>query len=302
MIYKIKILPNINIKNKNKILPNINIKNKNKMNNKDINYEEINSKLVIVCHCSKPVENDHKKLYYVLQYFKIHFKTNEAFVLKKSVIPLGKEVSYVNEIDKRCPETDKWANIADNSKTYVWGVSCPIYYTLLQNETDSSSSNKTLTDILLNAYRVLTHDGKVIFTCPVIRDKDVKGDTNSNAEITEQEYVNSVSIITANTQAFMKSDDDNNLSSKYILSIIKTKEHKFLIGKYHNNGETAVNGTMYIFDLCVIFTKIDVLNGGMSAKKRNNTQKNNKKHTKTKHKIIKHKKQKHKTQNKKTLK
>jgi len=250
-----------------------------------IKYKEIDTKLVIVCHCSKPVEKAHKQLYYVLKYTKFVLKPDEAYVDNKHIIPLGKEVSYVNEVDKRCPETDKWVNITDNSKTYVWGVYCPIYFTLLENASNSKSQgNIALTDILVNAYRVLTHDGKVIFTCPVTRNKYVKDVAETDEAFARREYDGTVSIITANTQAFMKSDDVNNLSSKYNVSIIKTNEFDFLIGQNNLNSHndkpppnTVPHRYMNIFDICVIFTKIVVLSGGMSAKKRNNTQKNKKK-------------------------
>ena len=259
-----------------------------------IKYDEINEQLVIVCHCSTPVKDEHKQLYYVLKYNKFDVNTNDALVENGDIIPLGNKVSYVNEDDIQCPKTDKWRVIADNSKTYVWGVHCPIFETLLKDATNREShGNKTLTDILLNAYRVLIHDGEVIFNCPIITNKCVQYNTETDVEFVKRVYSYSVLIISKNMKAFMKSDD--RISSKYRLSIQNTKKLVFLIGQYNS----PKIGYMTIFDLCVIFTKIDVLHGGMSAKKRNNTQKNKKKHKITKHKITKHKITKNKTQNNK---
>ena len=269
-----------------------------------IKYDEIDTKLVIVCHCSKPVNNSHKQLYYVLKYEKLSLQTDEAYVLNEDIIPLGNinKVSYVNEDDKLCPKTDNWVNIADNSKTYVWGVHCPIYWTLLEDASNSEHRcNIALTDILVNAYKVLENDGKVIFTCSVTR----KDDAETDEEFARKEYDDTVSIITANLETFMQLDNSlvNGLSSKYSVSIIKTNEFDFLIGQNNLNAhnykppppDTVLHRYMHIDDICVIFTKIVVLHGGMSAKKRNNTQNNKKKKQNNKTQKTKHKK--HKTQN-----
>ena len=118
-----------------------------------------------------------------------------------------------------------------------------------------------LKDILENAFRVLKHDGKVIFTSNIYKD-----------------------TMTEHIQEFINTDKD--LAGKYVVSIINTNDLIFLIGKFNFKDKLKIDNS------CVIFTKIDAK---LVAK--NNNKKGGlrvKKNTKTlKHKNINT--QKHKT-------
>ena len=109
----------------------------------------IDSELVVVCHCKK-----HAQLYYA---------KGETLLN-----PISDEVMYV-DVDPECPEAT-WDVIKTNSKSYVWGFSCPIYIGLLEPSTQVSY---TLINILKNSWRVLKNGGKVIFGLPDKVDYDI---------------------------------------------------------------------------------------------------------------------------------
>jgi len=100
--------------------------------------------IVIVCHCKK-----HSPVFHV-------YSTNSRSV--------GEGISYVDP--EVCPE-DTWDKIADNSKTYVWGINCPVgpiitnTYPLFME-----TSKQILNDILIHSWRVLKMGGKVVFPGP----------------------------------------------------------------------------------------------------------------------------------------
>ena len=121
--------------------------------------ERIESEIVIVCHCSEEYQdqftnNLHEQLYYI--------KDN------KLDGKVGKDVKYVDE-NKICKH-NKWSNIDDKSKMYIWGLYCPISYSHFKD----NWQNKVLTDILTNSLRKLKQNGKVFFPHFVYKE------TNSN--------------------------------------------------------------------------------------------------------------------------
>ena len=193
--------------------------------------EKIDKELVIVCHCSVPQGDNHKQLYYIKD--------------KDTIFTVGKSVPYVDPTE--C-ETDSWDRILHESKTYVWGVACPINMTITNGpfkneklEHEYSYSDKMLEDILINAFEVLKHDGKVIFTSKTYKD-----------------------TMTEHTQEFINTNIS--LVGKYVVSIINTEDLSFLIGQFHRDE-------IQIHNSCVIFTKIDAK---FVAKNNNNKKKNNK--------------------------
>jgi hypothetical protein len=107
------------------------------------------NELVVVCHCLQT----HGPLYYV--------NTNGDITNKA----LGKSVEYIDPI--ACPD-NKWSNIKSNSKRYVYGINCPIYY-LFSQDNKYPEINATpefleiLENILSESYRVLKVGGCVIF-------------------------------------------------------------------------------------------------------------------------------------------
>jgi len=120
---------------------------------------EIDNELVIVCHCSDT--EIHPQMQYI---------TDEDTPIKD----VAKKVPYV---DPECGES--WGSINDNSKTYIWGMHCPIMLdhifhdkTLKQKNNNESNNNNNylysnkgvLVDIINNAERVLKPNGMVIFT------------------------------------------------------------------------------------------------------------------------------------------
>ena len=191
--------------------------------------EKIDKELVIVCHCSVPQGDNHKQLYYIRD--------------KDTIINVGNSVPYV--YPSEC-ETDSWERILPESKTYVWGVRCPINTTITQgpfknekSEYEYSYCDNMLKDILINAFSVLKHDGKVIFTSNIYKD-----------------------TMTAHIQEFINTNIS--LVGKYVVSIINTKDLSFLIGKFNFKNELEIDKT------CVIFTKIDA----KLVAKNNNNKKN----------------------------
>jgi len=121
---------------------------------------EIDDELVIVCHCSDT---------------EIHPQMQYITVEDNPIKDVGKKVPYV---DPDCGES--WDSINNNSKTYIWGMHCPIMLnhifhdkTLKQKNNNNDSNNNdnylysnkgVLVDIINNAERVLKPNGMVIFT------------------------------------------------------------------------------------------------------------------------------------------
>ena len=143
----------------------------------------IDSELVVVCHCKK-----HVQLYYA----------NGETLLN----PLGDEVQYV-DVDPECSEAN-WDAIKTNSKLYVLGYNCPVYYALLEPSIDTFWTQNLL-DILINSWRVLKNGGNVIL-----------GDTkDTNYDLT-------------NLQVFLDSWDPTH---KWVVSSELSIDFTFSLGK-----------------------------------------------------------------------
>lgn len=167
------------------------------------------SELVVTCHCPVP---KHQQIYYV----------EESGALGT---PLGAEVKYV---DPTCPE-NSWDKIADNSKTYVWGMYCPVYILLLRAIYQDLCVN-VIVDILDNSDRVLKNGGSVIFPENGI----------INSDRTDKLY---------EIQQFI-----NNLTSKnWKLTLINANEFSFNLGYINSSNFLRVPNILYVF------TKIEKL-------------------------------------------
>jgi hypothetical protein len=100
----------------------------------------VESEIVIVCNCSP--KND-KQLYYI--------KDN------KIINKIGDDVKYVYE--KTICKDDKWSNVKNGSKMYIWGTNCSINYSHLKNV----KYIPPIINILDNSFLKLKKNGKVFF-------------------------------------------------------------------------------------------------------------------------------------------
>ena len=166
------------------------------------------SELVVTCHCPVP---KHPQIYYV-----------ESGALGA---PLGAEVKYV---DPKCPE-NTWDKIADNSKTYVWGMYCPVYPLLLHANYEMAFSVNVVVELLDNSYRVLKNGGSVIFPDNGIINSDR---TDKLSEI--QQFINT-----------------HTRFNNWKLTLINANEFSFNLG--YNNSLNILK----IPNILYVFTKIE---------------------------------------------
>jgi hypothetical protein len=172
--------------------------------------ESIDSQLVIACHCAV-----HPPVYYV--------KDGHLDA------PVGPEAVYV---DPACPD-DTWAKIAPASKTYVWGINCPV---ALQIGYAEPTATGALLSILAEAWNVLQGGGQVIF--PGKYDMNIVGRV--------QEKINS----------------DPLFVNKWQFSMVKTEDYAFTLA--HVN---KYRGTPIVHPVLAIFTK-PVGSGGRKRRTR----------------------------------
>jgi hypothetical protein len=182
---------------------------------------EFDSELVLVCHCPPP---KHTQIYYVVDG---EFKT-----------PVGEEVQYV---DESCPE-NAWDKIEDNSKSYIWGIYCPIYL-LFKFEGNSGLTTRNISsiafiDILKNSWRILKPSGIVVFMIP------------ESLVAKMENLVEKVKIIEEYTQT------DTELLGNWEMSIKHVSEVPFTLG-YHGRSNSD-----YLF----VCTKIS--SGGKKEKRK----------------------------------
>lgn len=157
----------------------------------------MDSELVVVCHC-----NMHQQLYYV--------ENGELNT------PLGPTVQYV---DPKCIG-NTWGKIPDNSKTYVYGVHCPVAFQIRSG----LEKHGELVAIINEAGRVLKKGGKVIFG----------GDFDST--------------ITDRLQAELNTSEK--ILHKWDFSIIDSKDFIFSLGHIQKLSKEPV-----VFPKMAIFTK-----------------------------------------------
>lgn len=143
-INKLKDMINIHFVKLNDILNQINQINQISI----IPFEIVESEIVIVCHCSKEYENKHDPLFYI--------DTKNKNIIKE----LGDDVKYV-DVNPSCVN-NKWENIGDESKMYIWGINCPINLSYSKIFSHKIFSH-IIDDILKNSLRVLKKNGKVLF-------------------------------------------------------------------------------------------------------------------------------------------
>lgn len=158
----------------------------------------IDSELVIACHCKT-----HPPMY--------HIKDGHLVAL------VGPDAVYV---DPMCPD-NTWAAIATNSKTYVWGVNCPV---AMQIGRVNPEATGELLRILPEAWRILKNGGQVIFPG--------KYDMSIVARLQE------------------KIDSDPLFVNKWRFSIVKTEDYPFSL--VHIN---KYSGTPITQPVLAIFTK-----------------------------------------------
>jgi len=193
----------------------------------------IDSELVMVCHCPFPT---HKQVYYIKD--------------GRRVKRLGSDVKYVDP--DSCPG-NTWDKIEDNSKTYVWGIHCPIY--LLFKHASYLKDNVVLgplLDILKNSWRVLKSNGLVIIPVPKSIENECQNEFNE-------------------VKTFIETDPRFN---KWNVSIINSSENRFNLA--YKNSINVVD----IPRLLIVFKKQPF--GG--KKKRNTRHRRNKKNKKTRRK------------------
>lgn len=159
----------------------------------------MDSEILIACHCEK-----HPQMYYVI-----------GGVLHTPVSP---EAQYVDPYE--CPEKT-WDKIAENSKTYIWGVNCPV---AMQINNVNITATGNLIGILDECWRVLKRGGQVIFP--------------GRYEIGLVERV----------QALIDSNDA--FRNKWRFSIIKAEDFTFSLG--HIN---IYSGLPVIHPILAVFTK-----------------------------------------------
>lgn len=162
------------------------------------------SELVVTCHCPVPT---HPQIYYV-----------ESGALGA---PLGAEVKYV---DPKCPE-NTWDKILDNSKTYVWGMYCPVYPLLLHARYEMAFSVNVVVELLDNSYRVLKNGGSVIFPDDGIINSDR---TDKLSEILQ--FINRRTIF-----------------NNWKLNLINANEFPFNLGYINKSNFLRISNILYVF-------------------------------------------------------
>ena len=167
------------------------------------------SELVVTCHCPVPI---HPQIYYVEN--------------GKLGTPLGAGVNYV---DPKCPE-NTWDKILDNSKTYVWGMYCPVYPLLLYANYEVGLYVSVIVEILDNSYRVLKNGGSVVFPDEGIINSDR---TDKLSEILQ--------FINRHTRF-----------NNWKLSLINANEFPFNLGYINKSNFLRIPNILYVF------TKIEV--------------------------------------------
>lgn len=187
-------------------------------------YSKIEEELVIICHCP-PV---HAPVYFL-----------KEGRLDKAVSPI---VPYVDP--NKCP-LNTWAAIAENSKTYVWGINCPVAGAISRPDHMYAGhvSAATLRDILNEAGRILKDGGQVLFPGPYNPSDVAKIQANVGAGITH----------------------------KWAVSIIPSDSYLFLLGFRH-----ATTGVLTKFSSLAIFTKIAV--GGRRTRRRRRSNRRTRSH------------------------
>jgi len=192
------------------------------------------SELVIVCHCPVPI---HKQIYYV-----------ENGVLGT---PLGPNVKYVDP--DSCPE-NTWDKIEPVSKTFIWGMHCPVYH-LFKTKTSLIDGNFTspFLDILKNSWIHLKPGGKLVFPIP-----------NSIETLCK----NNIQIV----QDFI--DNDPRSNGNWKISIVDVSEFPFYLSQNNRAGVTIIP------DLLIVFAKREVISAGKTKNKTKNNTKNRKRTTK----------------------
>jgi hypothetical protein len=174
------------------------------------------SELVIVCHCPVPI---HKQIYYV-----------ENGVLGT---PLGPDVKYVDP--DSCPE-NTWDKIEPGSKTFIWGMHCPVYH-IFNSDTSLRDGNFTLPflDIVKNSWIHLKTGGKLIFPIP----KSIEPACKNNIQVV-QDFI----------------DNDPRTNGSWKISIIDVSEFPFYLSQI--NRADVIN----IPDLLIVFTKREIVSAG----------------------------------------
>ena len=124
-----------------------------------LNYSPIidESKIVIVYHCNTNAFDNDIQLYY-----------KKKYIFLKELDKDVKDIKYVKYVDinPKCIN-DKWENIDDNSKMYIWNINCPIY----------NSESNIINKILQESLRVLKNKGKVFFPLyeyDIVQDPNIK--------------------------------------------------------------------------------------------------------------------------------
>ena len=103
------------------------------------------SDILIICHCEKHPE-----------------------VFLKEGGPEKSISSVVDFVDpKACPERS-WDKIKDESKSYIWGINCPVG---LQIQSANLLAFGALISILNDSWKILKANGKVIFPGPYTSEK-----------------------------------------------------------------------------------------------------------------------------------
>lgn len=106
-------------------------------------FEDIDSELVILCHCPPPI---HDQLYYVRD--------------GEPPVPVGDTVTYVDpkNTDERHKQTLN--EISNNSKSYIWLYNCPIYPIFSIFGVDVFFDRFRI--IIEQGYKILKENGKII--------------------------------------------------------------------------------------------------------------------------------------------
>lgn len=186
------------------------------------------SELVIVCHCPVPL---HKQLFYV-----------ENGVLGT---PLGPDVKYVDP--DSCPE-NTWDKIEPGSKTFIWGMHCPVYH-IFKSDTSLRDGNFTLPflDIVKNSWIHLKTGGKLVFPIP----KSIEPACKNNIQVV-QDFI----------------DADQGKFGSWEISIIDVSEFPFCLSQINRANVINIPGFL------IVFTKIEVISAGKNKNKNTNTNKN----------------------------
>jgi hypothetical protein len=167
------------------------------------------SELVIVCHCPVPT---HPQIYYVES--------------GKLGTPIGDGVKYVDP--ESCP-SNNWDTIEDNSKTYVWGIQCPVY-PMLEGEVGYYNASfywfGIFIDILNNSWRVLKNGGSLIFP--------TKKEMDSHKQ-------DKLSII----QQFI--NENERINNNWNLTLINANDYSFNLGYINRSQILIIPDTLYVF-------------------------------------------------------